>query len=221
MPAATAPTRGAEAPPRARRGERGFTLVLLIASIAIMLIVMGAGASTWRYIMKNDREEELFFRGSSIAGAIEDYQKKSGGAYPPDLKTLVDRHFLRKLYADPMTRSGKWRLLRPGEAITCGSGVPLPGASARPSPGPFPPAGPPGGTGLAPMGASGTTLGALVGVVSTSRDTSLREYNGCSRYDGWAFVAGQPRRLGKDARMPVVPGPGGPGRPGGLPSARP
>ena len=49
-----------------------------MAAVTIMLIVLGAAAPTWRYVMKNDREEELIFRGGQIADAIERYQKKNG-----------------------------------------------------------------------------------------------------------------------------------------------
>ncbi len=42
-----------------KRGEAGYTLVALLASMTIMLILMAAAMPSWRYVMKNDREEEL------------------------------------------------------------------------------------------------------------------------------------------------------------------
>ena len=50
--------------------------------------------------MKDDREEELFFRGNQIASAVERYQRKNGNALPPSIDTLVKGRFLRKAYRD-------------------------------------------------------------------------------------------------------------------------
>ena len=71
------------------RNDSGFSLVVLVAAITVMLILMGAAVPTWRYIMKNDREEELYFRGDQIARAIERYQRKNGNALPVSMEALV------------------------------------------------------------------------------------------------------------------------------------
>ena len=52
-----------------------------------MLILMGAAAPSWKYIMQNTREQELYFRGNQIAQAIEELPGKTGGALPPSLET--------------------------------------------------------------------------------------------------------------------------------------
>src|SRR5438552_579048 len=57
---------------RARRppsDEAGFSLVAVIAGVTIMMTLMGAAVPAWRYVMKDDREEELFFRGNQIASS--------------------------------------------------------------------------------------------------------------------------------------------------------
>ena len=54
--------------------------------MTIMLILMGAAMPTWKYVMKNEREEELLFRGGQIADAIERYQKKNGKSLPAALE---------------------------------------------------------------------------------------------------------------------------------------
>jgi len=166
-----------------------------------MMIMMGAAVPTWRYIMQDDREQELFFRGDQIASAIEAYQLKNGNAFPPSFEVLVKGKYLRKAYKDPMVKDGKWRIIRPGEAVPVSTG-PTGGAkgpSPRPSPTPPPSAfGPAGGTGV----------GAIAGVASLSHENSLRIFNGRTRYDQWLFVAGQkPRVLGKN-KGPNVPGGG-------------
>ena len=82
-----------------------------------MMVLMTAAVPSWRYVMQNDREEELLYRGGEIADAIVRFQKKNGNAYPTSLDQLVKGKFLRKLYKDPMTKDGKWRLVHQGQAI--------------------------------------------------------------------------------------------------------
>jgi len=190
---------------------------MVVAAIAIMLILMGAAVPTWHYVMKNAREEELIFRGNQIAEAIERYQRKHGGMPPTSMENLVKQKFLRKAWPDPMTRDGKWRLVRQGEIMNqrfrrrgLGGG-----------PGGF--GGPGGRAGLlgdAPGGARGEGLGGFVGVATTLDEDSLRIFNGQTKYTEWLFVAGQPRVVGRQPLKPgeVLPpnarGPFGPGGPG-------
>jgi type II secretory pathway pseudopilin PulG len=228
-----------------RRTEAGYTLVALMASVTIMLILMAAAVPSWRYVMKNDAEEELIFRGGQIADAIARYQQRNGNALPPSLEVLVKGRYLRKEYKDPMTKDGKWRLIRQGESIgpvrppsgagaagTSGTaGVRSPSV-ARGSQGlPGAPSAAGGTTGSSARGAasatgrssrfgqSGGTFGGIQGVVSTSEETSLRVFNGRTKYNEWVFLPGQPRDVGRPQRRQGVPG-AVPGQPGGLP-ARP
>ena len=73
--------------------QAGYTLVALLASVTIMLILMGAATPTWTYIMQDDREEELLFRGGQIADAVARYQKKTANALPVSLEILVKGRF--------------------------------------------------------------------------------------------------------------------------------
>ncbi len=175
-----------------------------MALMGIMTVMMSVAVPSWRYVVKNMREEELIFRGNQIAEAIERYQKKNGNAAPPSLQVLVEGRFLRKPYTDPMTKDGKWRLVRPGEAI------PAPGV-----PGASPPPAPP-----APAGGPGASLGGIVGVASRSKEKSLRIFNGRTQYSEWIFAAGQPRLVGAD-RGPRLPAPRLPGASPAAPSPRP
>jgi type II secretory pathway pseudopilin PulG len=216
--------------PGGARNDSGFSIVVLLASITIMLVVMGAAVPTWKYIMKNDREEELYFRGDQIARGIERYQRKNGNTLPVSLELMVKGRYLRKVYKDPMTKDGKWRIIHPGEALLPGGapgrGTPggaRPGSSPRPGATPQP--GFPGLPGSGRPGGGGPTQGAILGVVSTSKDESLKLMNGRTRYDQWIFLAGQPRILGGAQATPnVLPGGLGPSpSPGTRPSplARP
>ena len=195
---------------RARRGESGYALVALLASVAIMLILLSAAGPYWKYLMRNDREEELLARGGEIADAIARYQRKNGNALPSSLDVLVKQHFLRRAYKDPMTKDGKWRFLRPGDAL-------LPGAPGAPAQAGL------GGTGPGGMTTPTTTTtttrpsafsqpsqgigsGGFQGVATTNSDKSLRIFNGRTKYNEWLFVAGQPRLIG---RAPAtIPRPG-------------
>jgi type II secretory pathway pseudopilin PulG len=192
-----------------------------MAAVAIMLILMTAAVPSWRYLIKNDREEELIARGGEIADAIARYQRRNGNALPPSIEALVKGKFLRRAYKDPMTRSGQWRLIRPGEAV-----VPTAGAAGAGSPGSSRGAGPSSGSSATSGLSSGTsgpsasttarpgmTLGGFQGVASTSTDRSLRVFNGRTRYSEWVFLPGQPRVVGRQVG-PALPSPGGGVRPG-------
>jgi type II secretory pathway pseudopilin PulG len=188
--------------------ESGYALVALIATVAIMLILMSAAGPYWKYLIQNDREEELLFRGGEIADAIVRYQRKNGNALPSSLEVLVKQHFLRRAYKDPMGRDGKWRFLRPGDTLLPG----LPGAPAA--------GGGAGASGSATTTTTTTTttrpsafsqpgsgIGAgFVGVATTSTEKSLRIFNGRTKYNEWLFVAGQPRVVGRVQAQTPRPG---------------
>jgi type II secretory pathway pseudopilin PulG len=194
-----------------------------MATVAIMLVLLSAAGPYWKYVMQDDREQELLFRGGEIADAIVRYQRKNGNALPSSLEVLVRQHYLRHAYKDPMTKDGKWRFLRPGDALQPG----LPGA---PSPGGA--AGAAGGTGSVATTTTTTTTttqpsafsqpsqglgsGGFVGVATTSTEKSLRIFNGRARYNEWTFVAGQPRVIGRAPAAAPQPGAVQPGslRPG-------
>ena len=190
-----------------RGGEAGYSLVALMAAVAIMMIMMTAAVPSWRYVMKNDAEEELIFRGGEIADAVSRYQRRNGNALPASLEVLVKGKFLRHAYKDPMTKHGRWHFIRAGEAM--GQGAP----AAR---------GPGGATTTtttttttrpAAFGSPETALGGFQGVASTSTEKSLRIFNGRTRYNEWVFLPGQPRIVGRPVG-PAAPRPGGPVQPG-------
>ena len=194
------------------RAERGYSLVALVASVTIMMVLMTAAVPTWKYVMKNDREEELLYRGAEIADAIVRFQKKNANAYPTSLEQLVKGKFLRKLYKEPMSKDGKWRLVHQGQVVA---------PPTNPGQGPVdknapttttPPTTRPSG----PGGAGGTTIGAILGVASTSTEKSLRIFNGRTQYNEWIFAAGQPRVIG---RPPTIGGGGAGGSTSGKPAS--
>jgi type II secretory pathway pseudopilin PulG len=197
--------------------EEGYSLVALMASLTIMLILLGAAGPSWRYIMQDDREQELIFRGGAIADAIQRFQKKSANALPTSLDVLVKGKYLRKAYKDPMTRDGKWRLIHQGEATIPPPASGSPRSNAPPTTQPAP-----------QSGLVGSSIGPLVGVASRSTDKSLRLFNGRNHYNEWIFAVGQPRVIGGQlgTALPGSTAPGGlspltPGSPRPNPSSAP
>lgn len=211
--------------------EAGYTLVALMATVTIMLIAMAAAVPSWEYVMKDDREQELIFRGGEIADAIQRFQQRNGNALPPNLEVLVKGKFLRREYDDPMTKDGKWRFIRQGESI---GPIRPPGTPGAPGSPPGSPTSPTSGrqTLQSPTSSSSTsqrtssfssptgTVGGIQGVASTSQEEGLRIFNGRTKYSEWIFMPGQPRQVGRAARTPGTVGgvPGAPNRPAGAPT---
>ena len=202
-----------------RNTDTGYAMAGLLVAIAIMGIVMSMIMPTWRTWATREREAELIFRGEQYMRAIELYQRRFAGAYPTDMEALVDQRFLRKAYTDPMTQGGEFQVLTQASlGAAAGQAQPATGmagvieSQSRPF-GNAAPVDQNTGTNSSPTpfteAARGMSEGGggIIGVVSTSTDTSMREYNGRTRYDEWLFVylpqATQP------GLAPGVPGQGG------------
>lgn len=93
----------------AKPGERGTTLLMVLATLVIMGLAVGIAGNSWKNIVQRERELELFFRGDQYRRAIAGYHN-AGGVYPKQLEDLLEdrralfvRRHLRRLYPDPMT----------------------------------------------------------------------------------------------------------------------
>jgi type II secretory pathway pseudopilin PulG len=203
-------------------------MVALLVAMSIMAIMMTVALPTWHQMAQREKEAELIFRGQQYARAIGLFQKKAGpGVLPPNIDALVEGHYLRKKYKDPIT-GGDFDVLNAGAAAPGGStanptpqtGTMQTGSNGR------------GGTSgtsssTTPPSAFGQTAsagrGGVMGVASKSKDQSIRIYNGRTHYNEWQFVytmqtqapgqggapGGQPQRGGQNQ------GPNGPGGVGG------
>lgn len=217
--------------------DNGYVLLGVVIIIVILGIFMGAAVPIWQHVMKREREEELIWRGKQYVQAIELYQKKHPGAYPPNLDILVKQKFLRKLYKDPMAEDGEWKILRQlspeirtrlrGPARGRGSGGSRPGSSQ----------GERGGEQASPtrprrssFGRGGEQgLGGIVGVASKSEEESIRVFEDKTQYNEWLFVyVAQARGTQRPGASPTPQRPGAPSprRPGepprpGAPQRRP
>jgi general secretion pathway protein G len=116
---------------------KGFTLVELMVSVAILAVLAGAVLPLAKVAVKREKEIELRRNLRIIRSALDEYKKLADEkkfefdedtyGYPPDLETLVEGveiveqdeegkektrivRFLRRLPRDPLTRDGEWGL---------------------------------------------------------------------------------------------------------------
>lgn len=212
---------------RQRRREGGYILLGIVIGVVILGIFMAAAVPVWKTVVKREKEEELIWRANQYLGAIERYQRKFPGAFPPNLEILRSQKFIRKLYKDPMTAEGDWQLIR---QLTPG----VPGApGAPPASSPVSPPRPPSGTRpVTPsrstggsLSSAGEGIGGIIGVASKSKEKSLRIWNGKEHYNEWGFVytplgppgTGQPGVPGQPGMRPA---PGAPRPPASRPTPR-
>ena len=102
-----------------RSAQGGFTYIIVLALIAVMLITAGVAEELISRRMQVERETELLFRGGAYRHAIESFYK-ANGSYPRELQDLVHdphaahRRHLRALYVDPMAKKGEagWQLVQ-------------------------------------------------------------------------------------------------------------
>jgi type II secretory pathway pseudopilin PulG len=176
-------------------------MVALLVGLSVMAVLMGMMLPVWTHMAQREKEEELIFRGQQYARAIGLFQRKFANTAPPTIDLLVEQRFLRKKYKDPITNDDFQPLYanqspqavgtpsgstRPGEAATTDRAV-APAVQGRSGPG---------------------TPGGIIGVTSKSKESSIKIYNGRSKYNEWAFVYVQ------TAQRPAGSGTQAPGQPG-------
>ncbi|HYL80651.1 MAG TPA: hypothetical protein VEU07_07555 [Candidatus Acidoferrum sp.] len=95
---------------------RGLTYPLLLLGILILGIASAGVAEVWSTQVKREKEEELLFRLGEIRQGITRF-KADHNRLPKELKDLVEdaslgvtRHYLRRIYPDPMTGKPDWKL---------------------------------------------------------------------------------------------------------------
>lgn len=204
--------------------QRGFTLAGALSLIAVMSILLALAVPLWSRVKLRDNEEELIFRGKEYVEAITRYQQRFG-AYPPDLETLQKLKFIRRLYPDPMTKSGKWKVIHPDSLIQTGEAgkINQPGKqesgdddddennnqSKSLQPSDFGNQDKNDNESLNEDDSDEEpeveSTGPVVGVASRSKKTSIKVYNGQSAYNKWAFTFSVPQELQK---VNPVPKPG-------------
>ncbi|HJR08989.1 MAG TPA: hypothetical protein VJ842_17150 [Pyrinomonadaceae bacterium] len=107
----------------ARAGERGYTLVALLALMTILALALTAAAPRLRQQSQRDLEREAIARGEEVAEAIALYQLAKTTP-PKSMNDLLEGvepfpgafkkiQILRKEAArDPLNNDGEWKLIR-------------------------------------------------------------------------------------------------------------
>ena len=195
-----------------RDREAGYVLFGIAIGLVILGISMTAAVPLWQKIVQREREKELIFRGYQYMQAIELYQRKFPGAYPPNIDILVDGKFLRREYKDPFseTEEGSFCLIRQlspelsqgarqqQEAAARAAGITdLNRSRARLTT----PGQPTGGRFQSTMGRGATdqSMGGIVGVASASDEETFYKVPGKEKYKDWLFVYGAQQQAGRPA----------------------
>jgi type II secretory pathway pseudopilin PulG len=197
------------------RYESGYAMAALLVSIAVMAVLMSVAMPVWRHEAQREKEEELVFRGQQYTRAIRLFSMKTG-TMPTSVDMLVQGHYLRKKFKDPITNDD-FDILgaagAPGQPGQPAAGQPGRGSAPAGSTGGRGPTAAGGFATGSPTSSGGGTLpggiipGGMQGVRSKSKDESIRLYNGRNHYNEWTFMY-----------VPTQQQPGGPGgrgQPGG------
>ena len=105
-----------------RKGERGMSLLAVMAVMVVFAIGLLAVAPTVQQEVQREKELESIRRGEEVAEAIRQYVEHHRGARLPDsIDDLLEgipygtkkRQILRASAAtDPLSEDGKWRLIK-------------------------------------------------------------------------------------------------------------
>jgi type II secretory pathway pseudopilin PulG len=202
-------------------------MAALLIGLSVMSVLMSAALPVWSQFAKREKEEELIWRGQQYARAVGLFQRKFANTYPPNLEILIEQRFLRKKYKDPITNE-EFQLIPAVGALMPGGGPPaaaggaaaLPGGAARqPSTSSFgaqppqtrEPSSTPGGRVMVGGVGGSQPIGGIQGVVSKSKDSSIKIFNGRTKYNEWMFVyLAAAQRIGPGGQQTQQPGQQGP-----------
>ncbi|HMS09953.1 MAG TPA: type II secretion system protein [Pyrinomonadaceae bacterium] len=105
-----------------RRGERGMTMIAVMAIMVITTVALLAAAPSIYLQIQREKEEEAIRRGEEIAEAIKQYIiHHNGTKLPESIDDLLEglpqgtkkRMILRPSAAiDPLSEDGRWRLIK-------------------------------------------------------------------------------------------------------------
>src|SRR5438477_135493 len=128
-----------------------------------MAVLMTVAMPTWNHMLRREKEEELVFRGEQYARAIGAYQRRYANASPTSVDALIDQHYLRKKYKDPLavTEDGEFALLYAGAQPTRAGGASV---------------------GSATVASSTNNGGGIIGVASKNPAESIRTYKDHTHY---------------------------------------
>lgn len=194
-----------------RQGERGYTLIALLAMMTIMALLLVAAVPNVRRMAQRSLEEEAIWRGEQVVEAIRLYVREKK-TLPTSIDQLLEGiprgtkkiQILREVAArDPLSESGEWKLIMKNDpaflefqkSVTAFAGRPVDTTDQgfKSIAGPLPTVTNILDTGseeVAPGGEddSANSSGAFIGVASRSRRNSVISYYGIERHDRWVFT---------------------------------
>jgi general secretion pathway protein G len=95
--------------------ERGFTLMELLVVLALVAVLAGLVTPIVSSSIQRAKEATLKENLFVLRKAIDDYYADTG-AYPPNLDALVEKRYIRKVPADPITeRVDSWQVVHEEE----------------------------------------------------------------------------------------------------------
>lgn len=194
----------------AGKASSGYAMAALLVGLSVMSVLLSVAMPTWSHMIRREKEEELIFRGTQYARAINQYQRKFANASPQTLDVLIEQRLLRKKFRDPMAtdEKGEFQMLY----LSSRAGGPQGTAGAGRTGGPGQGAGSRGaGAGGQAGAGTGSTYstepsGGIVGVASKNTGTSIKIYKEKTRYNEWQFI-------GMEQSVQAGPGSGGAGGP--------
>jgi type II secretory pathway pseudopilin PulG len=185
--------------------SRGYILITLMLFMSLLAIAALAVLPDIAFQVKRDREEEMIHRGVAYSRGIRRYYKKFG-RYPnriEDLENTNNFRFIRKRYKDPVNHDRDFKILRMGDPRLLGL-MPgqIPGKVTTSSTGVSSGSSSTGQSNVNSSGSSSSSSsndtssstqqvfggGPMLGVTSTSQDTTIREFCDKNHYKDWLFI---------------------------------
>lgn len=101
------------------RREAGFTYLTILFVVALMGAGLALAGEVWHTAALREKEVELLHVGNQYRTAIERYYLSGPRQYPRALGDLLKdprkpgtERYLRRLYADPLTGSDEWGIVK-------------------------------------------------------------------------------------------------------------
>lgn len=102
--------------------QDGFTYLGLLVAIVVMGLVQASLAAAWHAAARREKEQELLFAGNQMRAALNLYAARSPAQSPRQPLRLEDllqdarmpgnQRYLRKMYADPLSGTAEWGIIR-------------------------------------------------------------------------------------------------------------
>jgi type II secretory pathway pseudopilin PulG len=193
-------------------------MAALLVALAVMAVLMSVAMPVWRHEAQREKEAELVFRGQQYMRAIRLYNTKTQ-TLPPSIDVLVQGRYIRKKFKDPITGED-FVPIPAGGSIPGQGGQQLVAGTPQRGRGGSPAGGLGAGSPSSGSGFGGAVPGGIMGVMSKSKEESIRLYQGRNHYNEWTFLFVNQQPGGPGGRgQPGGPGgrgmPGQPGQPGG------